>query len=106
MFTGSPYVEIGGYTVDTEKQNLVEGDVIPEGTLVAHNEATHKVVLVKTGKVKNIDSNDAKIVKLESNEFMNPNFAVGDKVAISMVGRMIPLSALSLSPTMTTMGMS
>lgn len=86
VFTGSPYVEIGGYTVDTEKQNLVEGDVIPEGTLVAHNEATHKVVLVKTGKVKNIDSNDAKIVKLESNEFMNPNFAVGDKVAISNGG--------------------
>lgn len=81
VYTVSPVVEIGGYTIDKTKQNLVVGDVIPEGTLVVHDDETRKVVLVKTGKVKAIDSVDAKIVTLESNDFMNPNFAPGDKVA-------------------------
>lgn len=81
VFTVSPVVEIGGFTVDKTKQNLVVGDVIPEGTLVVHDELTRKVQLVKTGKVKAIDSEDAKIVTLESNDFVNPNFAPGDKVA-------------------------
>ena len=70
VYTVSPVVEIGGYTIDKTKQNLVVGDVIPEGTLVVHDDETRKVVLVKTGKVT-----------LESNDFMNPNFAPGDKVA-------------------------
>lgn len=81
VFTVSPVVEIGGFSIDKTVQNLVVGDVIPEGTLVVHNEETRKVVLVKTGKVKAIDQSDAKIVTLESNDFVNPNFAVGDKVA-------------------------
>lgn len=81
VFTVAPVVEIGGFTVDKTAQNLVVGDVIPEGTLVVHDEVTRKVVLVKTGKVKAIDENDAKIVTLESNDFVNPNFAPGDKVA-------------------------
>ena len=81
VFTVAPVVEIGGFTIDKTAQNLVVGDVIPEGTLVVHDETTRKVVLVKTGKVKAIDENDAKIVTLESNDFANPNFAPGDKVA-------------------------
>lgn len=81
VFTVAPVVEIGGFTIDKTAQNLVVGDVIPEGTLVVHDETTRKVVLVKTGKVKAIDGTNAKIVTLESNDFMNPNFAVGDKVA-------------------------
>lgn len=81
VFTVAPVVEIGGFTVDKTKQNLVVGDVIPEGTLVLHDEVTRKVLLVKTGKVKSISQTDTKIVTLESNDFMNPNFAVGDKVA-------------------------
>lgn len=82
VFTVAPVVEIGGFTIDKAVQNLLLGDVIPEGTLVAINESTRKVTLVKTGKVKKIDSVDAKIVTLESNDFVNPNFAVGDKVAV------------------------
>lgn len=83
VFTVSPVVEIGGFSVDKTAQNLVVGDVIPEGTLVVHDEITRKVLIVKTGKVKAIDQSDAKIVTLESNDFVNPNFAVGDKVAVA-----------------------
>lgn len=81
VFTVSPVVEIGGYTLDKSAQNVNVGDIIPEGSLVVHDVATHKVLLVKTGKVAKISASDAKVITMESNDFMAPNFAVGDKVA-------------------------
>ncbi|MBQ0161083.1 MAG: hypothetical protein KBT28_10765 [Bacteroidales bacterium] len=79
VYTGSPAVEIGGFNLD-ESQHVPVGAVIPAGTLCVHNEATRSVKLVKTGKVKAIDSTKKKIT-LESDEFLCPIFAVGDKIA-------------------------
>jgi hypothetical protein len=78
VFTGSPSVEVGGFNVDTEEQSFIKGDIIPAGTLCKVDDFNRKAVICKTGKVKSVDST---AVTLESDDFINPNFAVGDKVA-------------------------
>ena len=84
--TGALTREIGGFLLDQTSQSFVEGDVIPAGTLARRDEDSRKVLIVKTAKVKSIDEGDAKIVTLESDAFLNPNFAVGDKVALAEGG--------------------
>lgn len=79
VFTGAPAVEIGGFNLDSS-QNIPEGVCIPAGTLCVPNEATRSVKVVKTGRVKAIDSTKKKIT-LEADEYIAPIFAVGDKVA-------------------------
>lgn len=81
--TGALSSEIGGFLLDQSSQTFVAGNVIPAGTLARRDESTRKVLIVKTGKVKAIDSDDAKIVTLESDSFLAPVFAVGDKVLVS-----------------------
>lgn len=83
VFTGAPSLEIGGYTLDKTNQTFNEGDVIPAGILVIPDENTRKVLVVKSAKVKSIDTDDAKKVTLVSDDFVTPIFAVGDHVAIA-----------------------
>ena len=45
--TGALTRVIGGFLLDNESQNFVEGDVIPAGTLARRDEATRKVSIVK-----------------------------------------------------------
>ena len=56
------------------------GDLIPIGTPAIFNELTRKVQIVKTAKVKAVDTEDAKIITLVSNAYCQPVFAVGDKL--------------------------
>ena len=84
--TGALTREIGGFLLDQESQTFVVGDVIPAGTLARRDEASRKVLVVKTAKVKAIDAGDAKIVTLDSDAFLGPIFAVGDKVALAEGG--------------------
>lgn len=81
VFTGAPSLEIGGYTLDKTNQTFNVGDVIPAGTMIIPDESTKKVLVVKTAKVKSIDSNNTKKVTLVSDDFVTPIFAVGDHVA-------------------------
>lgn len=84
--TGALTREIGGFLLDQENQTFVVGDVIPAGTLARRDETNRKVLIVKTGKVKAIDEADAKIITLESDAFLGPIFAVGDKVLKTVSG--------------------
>ncbi|MBQ6067950.1 MAG: hypothetical protein IJK84_00465 [Bacteroidales bacterium] len=84
--TGSLTREVGGFLLDQVNQTFVEGDVIPAGTLARRDETTRKVLIIKTAKVKAIDESDAKIVTLESDAFIGPIFAVGDKVLKTVSG--------------------
>lgn len=81
--TGALTREVGGFLLDLTSQNFVEGDVIPAGTLARRDESARKVLIIKTAKVKSIDAGDAKIVTLESDAFVGPIFAVGDKVLVT-----------------------
>lgn len=80
IFTGSPSIVQGGFNLDVEGQKFRVGDVIPAGTLAIFDEATRKVQVIKTAKVVEIDSEDAKKVTLHVDEFYAPCFAVGDSV--------------------------
>lgn len=84
--TGALTRAIGGFLLDNENQNFVEGDVIPAGTLARRDEATRKVSIVKTGKVVSIDVSNKKIITLESDAFLSPVFAIGDKVLKTVSG--------------------
>lgn len=84
--TGALTREVGGFLLDQVSQTFVEGDVISAGTLARRDESTRKVLIIKTAKVKAIDESDAKIVTLESDAFLGPNFAVGDKVLKTVSG--------------------
>lgn len=80
IFTGSPQIVPGGFNLDREKQRFSVGDIIPIGTPAIFSEQTRKVQIVKTAKVKAIDTEDAKIITLVSNAYCQPCFAVGDKL--------------------------
>ena len=84
--TGALTREVGGFLLDQTSQTFVEGDVISAGTLARRDESTRKVLIIKTAKVKAINESDAKIVTLESDAFLGPNFAVGDKVLKTVSG--------------------
>jgi hypothetical protein len=80
IFTGSPSIVQGGFNLDVEGQKFRVGDVIPAGTLAIYNEATRKAQVVKTAKVVEVDSEDAKKVTLYVDEFYAPCFVVGESV--------------------------
>lgn len=86
IFTGSPAIVQGGFNLDTASQNFAVGDVIPAGSLAIYNEQTRLVLIVKTAKVKAIDAENAKIVTLQTDEFYEPCFCVGDKVLVNVSG--------------------
>lgn len=86
IFTGSPAIVQGGFNLDTASQNFAVGDVIPAGSLAIYNEQTRLVHIVKTAKVKAIDAENAKIVTLQTDEFYEPCFCVGDKVLVNVSG--------------------
>lgn len=80
IFTGSPQIVQGGFNLEREKQRFSVGDLIPIGTLAIFSELTRKVQIVKTAKVKAVDTEDAKVITLVSNAYCQPCFAVGDKL--------------------------
>lgn len=80
IFTGSPQIVQGGFNLEREKQRFSVGDLIPIGTPAIFNELTRKVQIVKTAKVKAVDTEDAKTITLVSNAYCQPVFAVGDKL--------------------------
>lgn len=84
--TGALTREVGGFLLDQTSQTFVEGNVIPAGTLARRDESSRKVLIIKTAKVKAISESDAKIVTLETDAFMAPVFAVGDKVLKTVSG--------------------
>lgn len=86
IFTGSPAIVQGGFNLDTASQNFAVGDVIPAGSLAINNEQTRLVQIVKTAEVKAIDAENAKIVTLQTDEFYEPCFCVGDKVLVNVSG--------------------
>lgn len=79
IFTGSPSVAVGGFNLDTAKQNFAVGSVVPAGTLGIADEEKRTVQVIKTAKVVSI-ADDTKVVTLLVDEFYAPCFAVGDKV--------------------------
>lgn len=86
IFTGSPSIVTGGFNLDKTSQSYAVGDVIPAGSLAIFNEQTRLVKIVKTGKVFDVDADDAKIVTLVTDEFYQPVFAVGEKVLKTVTG--------------------
>lgn len=80
IFTGSPSKVIGGFNLDRSNQNFADGDIIPGGVLAIADEETRLVQVIKTAKVAEVDSEDAKLVTLEVDEFYAPFFAVGDMI--------------------------
>lgn len=80
IFTGSPSIVQGGFNLDVDGQKFRVGDVIPAGTLAIFNETTRKVQVIKTAKVVEVDSENAKKVTLYVDEFFAPCFAVGESV--------------------------
>lgn len=86
IFTVQPIQVIGGFNLDTVKQSVTVGDTIPAGTLANFDEQGRVSVVLKTGKVASIDVEDAKIIKLESDNFLSPFFSVGDSVLTTIAG--------------------
>ncbi len=86
IFTGSPSLVPGGFNLDKTSQNFTVGDVIPGGTLAIYDEQTRKVQIIKTGKVLEVDADNAKIVTLVTDEFYQPVFVVGDSVLKTVNG--------------------
>ena len=80
IFTGSPSIVQGGFNLDVTNQNFAVGDVIPAGTLAIKDEEKRTVQVIKTAKVLEVDTEDAKKVSLYVDEFYEPCFAVGDLV--------------------------
>lgn len=86
IFTGSPSIVQGGFNLDRANQTFSDGDIIPAGSLSIKNEQTRLMQIIKTAKVKAIDADDAKIVTLQTDEFYEPCFCVGDKVLVAITG--------------------
>ncbi len=80
IFTGSPAIVPGGFNLDVTNQSFAVGTVIPAGSLAIYDEQTRLVQIVRTAEVKEIDSDDSKIVYLKVDEFFEPCFAVGNYV--------------------------
>lgn len=86
IFTGSPSIVQGGFNLDKTSQNYVIGDVIPAGSLAIYDEHTRKVQIIKTGKVLEVDTDNATIVTLVTDEFYQPVFALGESVLKTVTG--------------------
>lgn len=85
--TTSPAIGVvGGFNLDTSKVKYPVGAVIPYGSLAQYDEALRLVTVLKASRVTAIDPVDAKIISLESDEFLTPIFGVGDKVMKAVSG--------------------
>lgn len=80
IFTGSPSIVQGGFNLDVENQHFAVGDTVPAGTLAIKDEVKRTVQVIKTAKVVEVDTENAKKVSLYVDEFYEPCFAVGDLV--------------------------
>lgn len=85
IFTGSPSIVPGGFNLDVEAQNFIIGSEISPGTLALFNEQTRKVKIIKTAKVKKVES-DNKTIYLVANDTVVPCFAPGDSVLKTVTG--------------------
>lgn len=85
IFTGSPSIVPGGFNLDVEAQNFIIGSEISPGTLALFNEQTRKVKIIKTAKVKKVES-DNKTIYLVANDTVVPCFSPGDSVLKTVTG--------------------
>lgn len=81
IFTGSVAIVPGGFNLDVVNQSFHVGVIIPAGSLAIFDEAKRTVQIVKTATVSSVNAEDSKVVTLKVDEFYEPIFAVGDKVA-------------------------
>ena len=86
IFTGSPSIVMSGFNLDVASLNFNVGDIIPAGSLAIFDEQTRLVKIIKTGKVSAVDTVDAKIVTLTTDEFYQSVFVVGGKVLKTVTG--------------------
>jgi hypothetical protein len=94
--TASPGVGVaGGFNLDKSKVNYPVGATIPGGSLSQYDEVTRLVTVLKSARVLDIDSDNAKKVTLESDEFLSPIFCVGDKVVKTVSGKFSEAPAIS-----------
>lgn len=82
VFVNPPALVLGGFELDTSAQTFAIGAIIPAGTLAVCDESTRKVKLFKSARVTAIDTEDAKIISVEHDEYLSNLFAVGDMVHI------------------------
>ncbi len=82
MFVKIPHLVEGGFELDTSGQSFAVGTILPAGTLAICNESTRKMKVLKSARVAAIDSEDAKIVTLEHDEYLSNLFVAGDLVHI------------------------
>lgn len=85
IFTGSPSIVPGGFNLDVEAQRFIVGSEISPGTLAIYDEQTRKAKVVKTAKVKKVES-DNKTIYLVANDTVEPCFAPGDSVVKEVTG--------------------
>lgn len=85
IFTGSPSIVPGGFNLDVEAQRFIVGSEISPGTLAIFDEQARKVKVVKTAKVKKVES-DNKTIYLVANDTVEPCFAPGDSVLKAVAG--------------------
>jgi len=86
VFTVQPIMVTGGFNLNDEVQKLEPNMIVPAGTLAQYDEENRTVVVLKTATIKEIDASDAKIITLESDEFLAPIFCIGDKVVKTVAG--------------------
>lgn len=97
IFTGSPSIVMGGFNLDVVGQKFRVGDKIPAGTLAIRNEATRTVQVIKTAKVVEVDSENAKLVTLYVDEFYAPCFAEGEMAGIAGAAAVAIASAVKIT---------
>lgn len=100
--TAQPIMTEGGYNLDQSANSFDEGVIIPAGSLVAFDEAARTAKVLKAARVTAIDGSDAKIVTLESDQFIKPTFKVGESVLKTVSGT----SNFADAPTITAIDKS
>ncbi|MCC8153708.1 MAG: hypothetical protein LIP01_05505 [Tannerellaceae bacterium] len=86
VYTAQPVTVTGGFNLDEDKVEVLPGMMVFAGTLAHADEITRKMVFLKTGRVRFIDT-DPKVITLESDEFICPLFLKGGRVVKVVSGQ-------------------
>jgi hypothetical protein len=84
-------VSQGGYTLDTD--GLVEGSVIPAGSVIIADDATRKAKVLKSATVIEAAAADALVYRVAKGS----QIAVGDNIGLGLKGKAYPVTAIDKS---------
>lgn len=84
-------VSQGGYTLDTD--GLVEGSIIPAGSVIIADDATRKAKVLKSASVVEVAAADALVYRVAKGS----QIAVGDNIGLGLKGKAYPVTAIDKS---------